>query len=217
MLCSPEALATVREALATPAPDAAPAPWLMLNRGPADGLPLFDDEQAAAAADPSPPDAGSPDAPCVFVYTSGTTGFPEGRDAQPAQPAARRRGLRRSACTCSPTTACCASCRCSTSTRCSIRSPARWPPGATLILVPRFSAVAFWRAAASTRRHRGQHHRGGVATSWCAGRAASSCPGTAAHGLRRAVHAETYEVFRQRIRRADADRGLRHDARSRAR
>jgi carnitine-CoA ligase len=58
--------------------DLAPAPWLMLNRAAGDAaLPVFDAE-LAACAHAAPPAAGSPDAPCVFIYTSGTTGFPKG-------------------------------------------------------------------------------------------------------------------------------------------
>jgi crotonobetaine/carnitine-CoA ligase len=77
VLCSPEALPVVREAVAA----LAPAPWLMLNRagetGMGDAPPVFD----ALLADTSgaaPPDAQTPDVPCLFIYTSGTTGFPKG-------------------------------------------------------------------------------------------------------------------------------------------
>lgn len=74
VLCSPDVLATVREALA----GMADALWLMLNRAVADtALPVFD-EAVTAAPSEAPPEAGSPDAPCVFIYTSGTTGFPKG-------------------------------------------------------------------------------------------------------------------------------------------
>jgi crotonobetaine/carnitine-CoA ligase len=73
IICSPEALPTVREACA--ASDA--QPWLMLNRpGPAD-LAVFGDAVAAAQG-PAPAAVDAPDAPCVFIYTSGTTGFPKG-------------------------------------------------------------------------------------------------------------------------------------------
>jgi carnitine-CoA ligase len=73
VLCSPETLATVREAVAA----MTPAPWLMLNRADSSGLPVFDDEVAAARA-PAPADLSTAEAPCVFIYTSGTTGFPKG-------------------------------------------------------------------------------------------------------------------------------------------
>jgi crotonobetaine/carnitine-CoA ligase len=73
VLCSPEALPVVREAVAAlPQP-----PWLMLNQPGDAALPVFDDELDAVRAD-APPDAATPDAPCVFIYTSGTTGFPKG-------------------------------------------------------------------------------------------------------------------------------------------
>jgi crotonobetaine/carnitine-CoA ligase len=74
VLCSPEALATVREAVAP----LARAPWLLLNAATAgETLPVFDDLLPSASV-ATPPDAGAPDAPCVFIYTSGTTGFPKG-------------------------------------------------------------------------------------------------------------------------------------------
>ena len=74
VLCAPEALATVREAVAP----IEPAPWLLRNRddGTA-GPPVFDGALATVAA-PPPADVASPDAPCLFIYTSGTTGFPKG-------------------------------------------------------------------------------------------------------------------------------------------
>lgn len=74
VLCAPEVLATVREAVR----DLTPAPWMMLNRDGGDtSLPVFDRELARAPAE-GPADAGTPDAPCLFIYTSGTTGFPKG-------------------------------------------------------------------------------------------------------------------------------------------
>jgi len=73
VLCSPEALPVVRQAVAA----LAPAPWLMLNRAGEGALPVFDDELDVVRGD-APPDAQTPDAPCVFIYTSGTTGFPKG-------------------------------------------------------------------------------------------------------------------------------------------
>ncbi len=73
MLSSPAALATVNAAIA----DISPAPWRMLNEAGDAGLPVFADELARAATEP-PPEAGTPDSTCVFIYTSGTTGFPKG-------------------------------------------------------------------------------------------------------------------------------------------
>ncbi len=77
VLCSPEALTTVREAVA----GLTPTPWLLLNREDAGGggndLPVLDAELAATNG-AVPPDAGTPEAPCLFIYTSGTTGFPKG-------------------------------------------------------------------------------------------------------------------------------------------
>lgn len=74
VLCAPDVLDTVREAVTA----INPAPWLMLNRSAnGAGLPVFDDAVAAASGEPMA-DEGSADAPCVFIYTSGTTGFPKG-------------------------------------------------------------------------------------------------------------------------------------------
>lgn len=73
VLCAPEALTTVREAVAP----LTPAPWLMVNRPSDTGLPVFDDEIEHPMG-PAPADARSADEACVFIYTSGTTGFPKG-------------------------------------------------------------------------------------------------------------------------------------------
>ena len=73
VLCSPEALGTVTPACA----GLASAPWYLLNE-PADGGPaVFGDELARVSQTP-PPEAGMAESPCVFIYTSGTTGFPKG-------------------------------------------------------------------------------------------------------------------------------------------
>jgi carnitine-CoA ligase len=60
VLCSPEALPTVREAVAS----IAPAPWLLLNAADAanPALPMFDVQRAEASV-AAPPDAGDPDRP----------------------------------------------------------------------------------------------------------------------------------------------------------
>ncbi|HVB47107.1 MAG TPA: AMP-binding protein [Burkholderiales bacterium] len=74
------ALATIPAALevarAASAP-ISPAPWLMLLEGEADGVPRFGAlvDAARAHALPSPP---APETTCLMLYTSGTTGFPKG-------------------------------------------------------------------------------------------------------------------------------------------
>lgn len=81
VVCSPAALPTVREAIAT----AAIGPWLRLNErgeaGAAD-VALIDDPadptSASGAPGSMPADGGRPESTCVFIYTSGTTGFPKG-------------------------------------------------------------------------------------------------------------------------------------------
>ena len=79
VVCSPAALETVREALAsTPL-----RPWLILNEEPAPGasvsaeLPTFDRE-VHRSTHSDPVEIEQPDSPCIFIYTSGTTGFPKG-------------------------------------------------------------------------------------------------------------------------------------------
>ena len=72
VLSSPAALATVTAACAR----LSPAPWRMLNEAGEAGLPVFTDELARVTAEL--PEAGTADSTCVFIYTSGTTGFPKG-------------------------------------------------------------------------------------------------------------------------------------------
>jgi crotonobetaine/carnitine-CoA ligase len=75
VVCSPEALATVRAACE----EAEHRPWFMLNApGEAEaGLPVFADA-LQAAPDTALPQDDDADSTCVFIYTSGTTGFPKG-------------------------------------------------------------------------------------------------------------------------------------------
>ncbi len=73
VLCSPAALETVRAACAK----VAPAPWLMLNE-PGDPRQVIFADALEDAPGETPADAGAPDSICVFIYTSGTTGFPKG-------------------------------------------------------------------------------------------------------------------------------------------
>lgn len=78
VLCSAQAAATVREAI-----DAMhPQPWLLFNdsadgsHGTSDAC-TFDAAMQSAPSDAAP-QSGCADASCVFIYTSGTTGFPKG-------------------------------------------------------------------------------------------------------------------------------------------
>ena len=73
VIAAPEALATARSA----GVDMTPAPWFALNQpGDCDAPLLCPDANAASAA--ARPSAATPDATCILVYTSGTTGFPKG-------------------------------------------------------------------------------------------------------------------------------------------
>ncbi|HRI17355.1 MAG TPA: AMP-binding protein, partial [Burkholderiaceae bacterium] len=145
VICSPEALATVREALA-----AGSTAWLMLNQGTAiDDLPVFDAEVDAAAGDPVPPDAGTPDAACVFVYTSGTTGFPKGvMHGQRTLVTAGEGFVQRMHLQPDDRLLCILPMFHINALFYSLAGALA--AGATLILVPRFSAGGFWREVART-------------------------------------------------------------------
>jgi crotonobetaine/carnitine-CoA ligase len=71
--CAREAAPLAREASAR----MSPAPWrILLEPAGADGLPAL--AELAAAASPLGENRGGADDVCVLVYTSGTTGFPKG-------------------------------------------------------------------------------------------------------------------------------------------
>jgi crotonobetaine/carnitine-CoA ligase len=69
----PAALAVARQAAGT----VSPAPWFFLIEGEADDVPRFG-ELIGRAPDLRLPPAPQADATCVTLYTSGTTGFPKG-------------------------------------------------------------------------------------------------------------------------------------------
>jgi crotonobetaine/carnitine-CoA ligase len=145
VLCSPEALPVVREVVA-----ALPAePWLMLNRAGDDALPVFDDG-LDAVHDPAPPDAQTPDAPCVFIYTSGTTGFPKGvMHGQRALILAGEGFVARMHLQPDDRLLCILPMFHINALFYSLAGALA--AGATLILLPRFSASMFWIEAARTR------------------------------------------------------------------
>ncbi|MCW5661138.1 MAG: AMP-binding protein [Burkholderiaceae bacterium] len=146
ILCSPDALPTVRAAIA-----ALPqAPWLVLNRGANDVLPVFDDELDALRDAAVPPDAQTPDAPCVFIYTSGTTGFPKGvMHGQRSLILAGEGFVARMYLQPDDRLLCILPMFHINALFYSLAGALA--AGATLILVPRFSASTFWHDAARTR------------------------------------------------------------------
>jgi crotonobetaine/carnitine-CoA ligase len=145
VLCSPGSLPVVRAAVATlPA-----APWLMLNRASDEPLPVFDDE-IDAVHEPAPPDVQTPDAPCVFIYTSGTTGFPKGvMHGQCALILAGEGFVARMHLQPDDRLLCILPMFHINALFYSLAGALA--AGATLILVPRFSASTFWHDAARTR------------------------------------------------------------------
>src|SRR4051812_40839609 len=73
VIASAETLAVARQAAAK----LEPAPWFALLDEATDGVPVLSELIAAAPAGEMP-HAGSADDTCLIVYTSGTTGFPKG-------------------------------------------------------------------------------------------------------------------------------------------
>lgn len=73
VVCSPETWERAGQACG----DLPARPWLVANEPGSHGLPCLQDEIARCSL-PAPPRADAPDLPCVFIYTSGTTGSPKG-------------------------------------------------------------------------------------------------------------------------------------------
>ncbi|MFO1218617.1 MAG: AMP-binding protein [Burkholderiaceae bacterium] len=192
VLCAPEVLATVREAVR----DLAPAPWLMLNRADAGAdLPVFDDAVAATSGD-VPADAGTPDAPCVFIYTSGTTGFPKGvMHGQRALILAGEGFVQRMHLQPDDRLLCLLPMFHVNALFYSLAGALA--AGATLILLPRFSASTFWADAARTRAT--EANTIAAVSNILLRRPRSEF--VANHALRKIYgapfSAETYEVFRR--------------------
>jgi crotonobetaine/carnitine-CoA ligase len=145
VLCSPDAMPVVREAVAT----LPHAPWLMLNQRGAAALPVCDDELDALRGD-APPDAQTPDVPCVFIYTSGTTGFPKGvMHGQRTMILAGEGFVARMHLQPDDRLLCILPMFHVNALFYSLAGALA--AGATLVLVPRFSASTFWHDAARTR------------------------------------------------------------------
>lgn len=191
VLCSPEALGTVRAACA----GIKPAPWLMLNaRGGGPELPVFADALKDAPTEP-PPNSGAPDATCVFIYTSGTTGFPKGvmhsqRNVLLAgEGFVERMQLQRQ-----DRLLCILPMFHINALFYSLAGTLA--AGATIILVPKFSASAFWKTVAQTRATE-VNTLAAVSSILMRRPRSEFIPG---HGLRKIYGApftaETYRVFR---------------------
>lgn len=148
VLCAPEALATVREAVAA----LEPAPWLLLNARDAaePALPVFDARLAAAGTAPPPRMPTDAQAPCVFIYTSGTTGFPKGvMHGQRTLIGAGEGFVQRMHLQPEDRLLCILPMFHINALFYSLAGALA--AGATLILLPRFSAGRFWHEAARTR------------------------------------------------------------------
>ena len=191
VLCSPEALPVVRDAVAA----ITPAPWLMLNEADAQNpaLPVFDALLTATVAD-APPDGGNPDAPCVFIYTSGTTGFPKGvMHGQRTLITAGEGFVQRMYLQPEDRLLCILPMFHINALFYSLAGALA--AGATLILVPRFSAGSFWQEVARSRATE-VNTIAAVSNILLRRPRSEFVPG---HALRKAYGApftaETYEVF----------------------
>jgi crotonobetaine/carnitine-CoA ligase len=150
VLCAPSVLDVVRAASAR----LDPAPWLMLNartdappRDPV--LPVFADALDAAPAE-LPPAAGTPDSICVFIYTSGTTGFPKGVTHSQRNVLLAGEGfVERMQLQPDDRLLCILPLFHINALFYSLAGTLA--AGATLILVPKFSASTFWKTVAETR------------------------------------------------------------------
>jgi len=144
ILASAEALPTVRRALEV----AGISPWTILLDGEEHGAPSLD-SVLAASPPTAPPVAGGADDTCVIVYTSGTTGLPKGvMHSQRNMIGAGEAFVERV--------------HLQDSDRVMVLLPlfhmnalfysvaGTLVAGATAILVPKFSASAFWQVAADT-------------------------------------------------------------------
>jgi carnitine-CoA ligase len=191
VLCSPEALATVREAVA----GLTPTPWLLLNRDDGGGLPVFD-AQVATPTGAAPPDAGTPDAPCLFIYTSGTTGFPKGvMHGQRALLLAGEGFVQRMYLQPDDRLLCLLPMFHINALFYSLAGALA--AGATLVLLPRFSARTFWHDVARTRATEA-NTIAAVSNILLRRPRSEFVPG---HGLRKIYgapfSAETYDVFQR--------------------
>jgi carnitine-CoA ligase len=189
VLCSPGALETVRAACAKNSP----ASWLMLN-APGDArLTVFADA-LADAAHATAPDAGTPDSICVFIYTSGTTGFPKGvMHSQRNVLLAGEGFVERMHLQPADRLLCILPMFHINALFYSLAGTLA--AGATIILVPKFSASAFWKTVAQTRAT--EVNTIAAVTSILTQRPRSEF--VAGHGLRKVYGApftaETYRVF----------------------
>ena len=144
VVCSPQALDTVREACEP----IAPAPWLLLNEPGKQGLPVFAEELDRASGE-VPAEAATPDSICVFIYTSGTTGFPKGvMHSQQSMVLAGEGFVERMHLQPEDRLMCILPMFHVNALFYSLSGSIA--AGATLILVPRFSASTFWRTAAES-------------------------------------------------------------------
>jgi carnitine-CoA ligase len=147
VLCAPSVLDIVRAACTR----VEPAPWLMLN-APADDDPalvVFANALEGAPAE-LPPEAGTPDSICVFIYTSGTTGFPKGvTHSQRNLLLAGEGFVERMQLQPEDRLLCILPMFHINALFYSLAGTLA--AGATLILVPKFSASGFWKTVAETR------------------------------------------------------------------
>ena len=194
VLCSPAVLDTVRAACAK----VAPAPWLLLNSPGDAALPVFADALEDAPQE-APSNSATPDSVCVFIYTSGTTGFPKGvMHSQHNVLLAGEGFVERMHLQPDDRLLCILPMFHINALFYSLAGTLA--AGATIILVPKFSASTFWRTVADT--HATEVNTIAAVTSILTQRPRSEF--VAGHGLRKVYGApftaETYRIFREEFR-----------------
>ncbi|MCG6874093.1 MAG: AMP-binding protein [Betaproteobacteria bacterium] len=190
VLCSPAALDRVRAARAR----IIPAPWLMLNAPGDSKLTDFANAMKDAPRE-APADSATPDSTCVFIYTSGTTGFPKGvMHSQRNVLLAGEGFVERMHLQPDDRLLCILPMFHINALFYSLAGTLA--AGATIVLVPKFSASSFWRTVADTRAT--EVNTIAAVTSILTQRPRSEF--VAGHGLRKVYGApftaETYRIFR---------------------
>ena len=154
--CSTDTLQIAKQAAA----ELQPAPWFMMVDEAAEGLPLLT-ELIKNPGDAKLPDDAAADDTFAIIYSSGTTGFPKGvMHAQKNFVLSGERHVARVETQADDRVLCILPMFHINALFYSVASAVT--AGATLIIVPRFSASTFWRTATDSGGNPGQRHHGGL-------------------------------------------------------